>query len=342
MQQATQEPCSGLFRSEDMQLISIAFERGRVKKDMLALGELGCMQFCDLNNERQAFAKEFTSDIRRCEDLQRKLRYFQGELHRWAPGGGWRVPAASPKQEVPAIEDMEEAIGNVYPELQKQTQHYDQMKEKWMKCYESCQVHWAPGVVNFCGSESREDGVLGVLAGTIPSSKVRTMERLVYRSTKGNVTSHFSELVHPAASDYKLSDAASLYAASDFDRHVFFFVFTSQSIRTRLKRLALSMEVCTHTLSLYSLTPSLPPTGPHRHGEPALCGEQGGGGQAPGSRAERLHHHACGMTNKHCLISIDPPSYPHPLPVVTSLSPRYRRQENRRASCFRCRWLPTC
>ena len=38
------------------------------------LGELGCVQFIDLNPEAASFQRQFTSDIKRCEEIERKLR----------------------------------------------------------------------------------------------------------------------------------------------------------------------------------------------------------------------------------------------------------------------------
>ena len=38
------------------------------------LGELGCVQFIDLNPEAASFQRQFTSDIKRCEEVERKLR----------------------------------------------------------------------------------------------------------------------------------------------------------------------------------------------------------------------------------------------------------------------------
>eukprot|EP01061_Rhynchopus_euleeides_P047181 TRINITY_DN933_c0_g1_i1.p2 TRINITY_DN933_c0_g1~~TRINITY_DN933_c0_g1_i1.p2 ORF type:complete len:862 (+),score=407.37 TRINITY_DN933_c0_g1_i1:58-2586(+) len=241
---ATEEACSGLWRSEDMQLVSIAFERGRVKKDMLALGELGCVQMCDLNQDTQAFHKEFTSEVRRCEDLNRKLRYFKDEMTKWEPAVGWGTPrttGSSVSLNENALEEMEADVGKVFPELQKQATNYDMLRQKWLKCYESWQVHTSVDLVDLCRNAT-DEGALGVLAGTVPMSKRHMMERQVYCVTKGNTTSHFNEMRHPSSFDPSMADAASLFPSDDFDRFTFLFVFTSQSIGVRLRRLAVAMD----------------------------------------------------------------------------------------------------
>ena len=35
---------------------------------------MGCVQFIDLNPEAASFQRQFTSDIKRCEEIERKLR----------------------------------------------------------------------------------------------------------------------------------------------------------------------------------------------------------------------------------------------------------------------------
>ena len=228
-----------------MQLVSIAFERGRVKKDMLALGDLGCVQMCDLNQDTQAFSKEFTSEIRRCENLHRQLRYFKEEMQRWEPSAGWHCPSgesAMSKNES-AMEEMEMEVAKIYPTLQKQASSYEMLRDKWVKCMESWQVHTSVDLIDLCRSAS-DGGALGVLAGTVPSSKISMMERQVYSVTKGNTTSHFAELRNPQQLDLDLADAAKQFPSETFERHFFLFVFSSQSIGARLKRLAVAMEVC--------------------------------------------------------------------------------------------------
>jgi V-type H+-transporting ATPase subunit a len=39
------------------------------------------VQFQDLNKNVNAFARDFAAEVRRCDEMERKLRYFEGEVH---------------------------------------------------------------------------------------------------------------------------------------------------------------------------------------------------------------------------------------------------------------------
>eukprot|EP01063_Lacrimia_lanifica_P010827 TRINITY_DN1758_c0_g1_i1.p1 TRINITY_DN1758_c0_g1~~TRINITY_DN1758_c0_g1_i1.p1 ORF type:complete len:854 (+),score=386.93 TRINITY_DN1758_c0_g1_i1:52-2613(+) len=238
------EACSGLWRSEDMKLISIAFERGRIKQDLLALGGLGCAQLCDLNAETQAFSKEYTVDIRRCEELQRKVRFFQDEMKRWAPRGGWRtasVPATSSQEG--ALDDAERETGTVYPEYDKQNANYQKLRSNWIEAYEFWQVLESHVVRELAVDTQRDDGGLCILAGTIPSAKVATFQRLAYRVTRGYAEVHTTPLPDPShLANGDAVYAGELFGKEDLDRHIFVGVFHSSAVGQRLKKLAQSME----------------------------------------------------------------------------------------------------
>ena len=47
------------------------------------LGRLGVIQFTDLNPDLTPFQRRYVSYVKRCDELERKLRYFANEIDRF-------------------------------------------------------------------------------------------------------------------------------------------------------------------------------------------------------------------------------------------------------------------
>lgn len=69
-----------LFRSEDMSLLRLYFERGAAHATIDELGKLAIVQFNDLNPEQSAFQRSFSANVRLCDDMQRRLRFLQAQI----------------------------------------------------------------------------------------------------------------------------------------------------------------------------------------------------------------------------------------------------------------------
>lgn len=69
-----------LFRSEDMTLLRLYFERGVAHSTVDELGKLGLVQFIDLNSEQSAFQRAFSANVRLCDDMQRRIRYLFDQI----------------------------------------------------------------------------------------------------------------------------------------------------------------------------------------------------------------------------------------------------------------------
>lgn len=71
-----------LFRSEDMTLLRLYFERGAAHATVDELGKLGLVQFNDLNPQQSAFQRAFSANVRLCDDMQRRIRYLNEQIVR--------------------------------------------------------------------------------------------------------------------------------------------------------------------------------------------------------------------------------------------------------------------
>merc|ERR1719261_250482 len=69
-----------LFRSEKMTLSQLFLQAEASFECVSALGELGLVQFQDLNEDVNAYQRKYVGELRRCDEMNRKLRYFEKEV----------------------------------------------------------------------------------------------------------------------------------------------------------------------------------------------------------------------------------------------------------------------
>lgn len=71
------------FRSEMMEYVSMIINEDVAHSCLSDLGKLGVLQFTDLNPELTPFQRRYVSQVKRCEDLERKLRFFASECDKF-------------------------------------------------------------------------------------------------------------------------------------------------------------------------------------------------------------------------------------------------------------------
>ncbi|GBN94356.1 V-type proton ATPase subunit a isoform 1 [Araneus ventricosus] len=69
-----------LFRSESMALCQLFLQNESAYSAVSNLGELGLVQFRDTNPSVSAFQRRFVNQVRRCEEMERKLTYVESEI----------------------------------------------------------------------------------------------------------------------------------------------------------------------------------------------------------------------------------------------------------------------
>merc|ERR1719183_3474806 len=65
------------------------------------IGEVGMFQFKDLNKEKSAFQRTYANQVKRCDEMLRKLRFFSDQMHK-------ADIMVSPKSGIPKPYDLDE------------------------------------------------------------------------------------------------------------------------------------------------------------------------------------------------------------------------------------------
>ena len=68
------------WRSEEMTYVSLILSEEAAPACIRELGIMGCFQFTDLNPELTPFQRRYVAFIKRCDEIERKIRYVNLEV----------------------------------------------------------------------------------------------------------------------------------------------------------------------------------------------------------------------------------------------------------------------
>nr|CDJ92938.1 ATPase domain containing protein [Haemonchus contortus] len=83
---AVDHTMGSLYRSEPMKLCEMILVRDATYDCVAELGKYGIVQFNDLNANKNIFQRTFVREVRRCEELERKLRFLERQVVECVPG----------------------------------------------------------------------------------------------------------------------------------------------------------------------------------------------------------------------------------------------------------------
>ncbi|KAL3515125.1 hypothetical protein ACH5RR_022027 [Cinchona calisaya] len=208
-------PPMDLMRSEPMQLVQLIIPVESAHLAIDYLGELGLVQFKDLNAEKSPFQRTYATQIKRCGEMARKLRFFRDQMSK----AGLSLPAGSATEVVLNLDDLEIKLGELEAELveinvnnEKLQRSYNELVEyklvlqKAGEFFNSAQrsavTQQREYASNPSGGESLETPLLadqetltdpskqvklGFISGLVPREKSMAFERIIFRATRGNV-----------------------------------------------------------------------------------------------------------------------------------------------------------
>jgi len=253
----------GWFQSEKMKYIQIIMHRDAAHGCVTKLGELeggaGACQFTDLNTDLTLFQREYIPQIKRCDEMERMIRYFKDECVKDSITippiqGPWNAAVTrfqdesldlrQPSPEA-LIQRMEEYISNEYNALTTLNQQYGALSRANTELRERMQVlsrcnEWGPDVSGVAhnalsSSDAGAQVAWQYLCGIVPTEERIRFERMIFRATRGNVFIKFWEVAEAGEA------AASKY--------VFIMVFKSERIERKLRKLCSAHHATTYQVS---------------------------------------------------------------------------------------------
>ncbi|CAG8983338.1 hypothetical protein HYALB_00000505 [Hymenoscyphus albidus] len=221
-----------MFRSADMSMVQLYVAKEIGREVVNALGELGQVQFRDLNSDVTAFQRTFTQEIRRLDNVERQLRYFHSQMEK--AGIPLRkidfdvdtlaAPSASEIDELSdrsqSLEQRVASLNDSYETLKKREveliewrcvlreagQFFDRAHGNVEEIRASMDDDDAPLLQDVEQNTSGQNGQngdaersfsvmnIGFVAGVIPRDRVAAFERILWRTLRGNLYMNQSEI----------------------------------------------------------------------------------------------------------------------------------------------------
>ncbi|KAG8446637.1 hypothetical protein GDO86_014185 [Hymenochirus boettgeri] len=233
-----------LFRSEEMTLAQLFLQSEAAYCCVSELGELGKVQFRDLNPDVNVFQRKFVNEVRRCEEMDRKLRFVEKEVKK----ANISILDTGENPEVPFPRDMIDLEANfekIENELKEINTNQEALKRNFLELTElkfilrKTQQFFDemadPDLLEESSSllEPSEMGRgaplrLGFVAGVINRERIPTFERMLWRVCRGNVFLRQAEIENP------LEDPVT---GDSVHKSVFIIFFQGDQLKNRVKKI---------------------------------------------------------------------------------------------------------
>ncbi|XP_031822166.1 V-type proton ATPase 116 kDa subunit a isoform X1 [Sarcophilus harrisii] len=240
-----------LFRSEEMTLAQLFLQSEAAYCCVSELGELGKVQFRDLNPDVNVFQRKFVNEVRRCEEMDRKLRFVEKEIRK----ANIPIMDTGENPEVPFPRDMIDLEANfekIENELKEINTNQEALKKNFLELtelkfilrktqqfFDEAELHHQqmadPDLLEESSTllDPSEIGRgtplrLGFVAGVINRERLPTFERMLWRVCRGNVFLRQAEIENP------LEDPVT----GDYvHKSVFIIFFQGDQLKNRVKKI---------------------------------------------------------------------------------------------------------
>ncbi|XP_030503591.2 V-type proton ATPase subunit a1 [Cannabis sativa] len=250
-------PPMDLMRSEKMTFVQLIIPVESAHRVISYLGELGLLQFRDLNSDKSPFQRTFVNQVKRCAEMSRKLRFFKEQISKAGLFSSTRpvTPADIGLEQLEVqLAEHEHELMEINSNSDKLQQSYNELLEFKMVLQKasgflvSNKTHTVPEereldeniysndsyveTASLLEQEVRpgRSGQSGLrfICGIVCKSKGLSFERMLFRATRGNM------LFNQAPADEDIMDPLS----NDMvEKMVFVVFFSGEQARTKILKI---------------------------------------------------------------------------------------------------------
>jgi V-type H+-transporting ATPase subunit a len=204
------------------------------------LGELGLVQFKDLNKDVNAFQRKYVNEVRRCEEMERKLRFLETEIQR----DGIKIIDNGDNPDAPVtreMSDIESHLERLENEMKEVNSNYEILKRNFGDLTEL--KHILSKTNHFFDESDKESLILnndigvpaattvsnlGFVAGVIVRERLPAFERMLWRACRGNVLLRHTDIDQPLENP---TTGVTVY------KSVFLIFFQGDQLKSKVKKI---------------------------------------------------------------------------------------------------------
>ncbi|PPS04165.1 hypothetical protein GOBAR_AA16478 [Gossypium barbadense] len=263
-------PPMDLMRSEKMTLVQLIIPVESAHRAISYLGELGLLQFRDLNSERSPFQRTFVNQVKRCGEMSRKLRFFKDQISKAGLLSSVH-PVVEPDLELEELEiqlaEHENELIEMNSNSEKLRVTYNELLEFKLVLQKACGFLLPSS--NHAVAEERElteniysnddyvetaslleqetrpadQSGLRFISGIICKSKALRFERMLFRATRGNMLFNQApageEIMDPLFYCCLIHSVSGLSTSKDVmvEKTVFVVHFSGEQARTKILKI---------------------------------------------------------------------------------------------------------
>ncbi|XP_049677586.1 V-type proton ATPase 116 kDa subunit a 4 isoform X2 [Accipiter gentilis] len=237
---------ASVFRSEEMSLVQLFLQVEAAYCCVAELGELGLVQFRDLNVNVNSFQRKFVNEVRRCESLERILRFLENEME-----DNVEIVKLEKYPETPLpreMIDMETVLEKLEAELLEANQNQQTLKQNFLELTELKHLlkktqdffeaetnlpddffsEDTSGLLELRSSPAAAAAKLGFTAGVIKRERMIPFERLLWRACRGNIYLRYTEM------DTPLEDPVT---REEMKKNVFIIFYQGEQLKQKIKKI---------------------------------------------------------------------------------------------------------
>ncbi|GAA6061667.1 hypothetical protein JCM10212_000850 [Sporobolomyces blumeae] len=264
-----------LLRSEHMSLVQLFCPIDVAHATVEALGELERVQFKDLNPDVNPFQRTYVSQIRRCDEAERRLRFLTQQIA--AQGIALRpyeetLALLAGRSGPQALEELDSRLSESEQRVQSMNTSYENLEKRALELEEARQVLRETdiffneaknrrGEIRTSFDEDQDAPLLGgvegnvalaeqglgnfeleFVAGTIDRARMGTFERVLWRVLRGNLYMNYAEIddsILPVPSSEAGSQAGG--EEKKLRKNVFIIFAHGQDLLDKIRKIAESM-----------------------------------------------------------------------------------------------------